>query len=149
MSKETGRTKEHVRRFLVLFALALPFGLSDLVPSPEPGTTRDNTAWAVVGRPVTPMSYAGVARRTSRRTARRTSARWAAGTTMTTLPAGCVPTVFYGMTYQHCGSAYYQPYYDGPEVVYVEVEQPEQHAKEQAAQDQQQAQSTSKQAPSG
>ncbi|GMG83995.1 hypothetical protein LNKW23_32090 [Paralimibaculum aggregatum] len=33
-------------------------------------------AHAVVGRPLTPVSYAGVARRTSRRTARRVSRRY-------------------------------------------------------------------------
>lgn len=33
-------------------------------------------ARAVVGRPLTPVSYAGVARRTSRRTARRTATRY-------------------------------------------------------------------------
>jgi hypothetical protein len=38
-------------------------GLSGLIPS----------AYAVIGRPLTPLSYAGVARRTARRTARRVS----------------------------------------------------------------------------
>lgn len=36
-------------------------------------TLEPRVASAVVGRPVTPVSYAGVARRTVRRTARRTS----------------------------------------------------------------------------
>lgn len=35
-----------------------------------------SSAEAVVGRPLTPVSVAGVARRTSRRTARRTSIRY-------------------------------------------------------------------------
>ena len=35
-----------------------------------------SSAHAVVGRPLTPVSYAGVARRTSRRTARRVSRRY-------------------------------------------------------------------------
>ncbi len=34
-----------------------------------------STAEAVVGRPLTPVSYAGMARRTARRTARRVSGR--------------------------------------------------------------------------
>jgi hypothetical protein len=56
---------------LMLLAFAVPIeqrphsiisnGLSCLIPS----------AYAVVGRPLTPMSYAGVARRTARRTTRR------------------------------------------------------------------------------
>jgi len=41
-------------------------GLSCLIPS----------AHAVVGRPLTPVSYAGVARRTARRTTRRVERRY-------------------------------------------------------------------------
>lgn len=59
-------------------------------------------AEARVGRPLTPLSYAGVARRTSRRVARRTAVR------VSTLPAGCVYGSYYGAYYYRCGSAYYQ-----------------------------------------
>lgn len=69
-------------------------------------------AWAVVGRPMTPVSYAGVARRTTRRTVTRTS--YAAGT-VTALPAGCVSS---GGQYR-CGTVSYRAYYDGPNLVYV------------------------------
>ncbi len=77
-------------------------------------------AQAVVGRPLTPVSYAGVARRTSRRTTRRHMA--AAGaysggsttTVITTLPTGCTPS---NGVYV-CGSTTYKPYYDGPTIVY-------------------------------
>lgn len=72
-------------------------------------------ALAVVGRPLTPVSYAGVARRTSRRTARRTAARTTAY--MSTLPAGCTPA---GGVYT-CGAVTYRSYYDGPNLVYVKV----------------------------
>lgn len=76
-------------------------------------------AHAVIGRPLTPGSYAGVARRTSRRTSRRTAYRTAAYTSAytTTLPAGCAMV---GGVYR-CGAATYQPYYDGPNLVYVEA----------------------------
>ena len=78
-------------------------------------------AHAVVGRPLTPVSYAGVARRTSRRTTRRNMAYGSGGYygapaagVIYTLPSGCSP---YGGYYQ-CGNVRYEPYYDGPTVVY-------------------------------
>ena len=58
-------------------------------------------AEAVVGRPLTPVSVAGTARRTSRRVARRTSYR------INTLPAGCVYGPYYGAYYYNCAGAYY------------------------------------------
>ena len=61
-----------------------------------------STAEAVVGRPLTPVSYAGVARRTSRRVARRTAVR------LSTLPAGCAYGSYYGGYYYNCGGAYYE-----------------------------------------
>ncbi|MCB1486202.1 MAG: hypothetical protein KDJ88_01965 [Bauldia sp.] len=59
-------------------------------------------AQARVGRPLTPVSYAGVARRTSRRVARRTAYRVAA------LPPGCPYGPYYGGYYYYCGGRYYQ-----------------------------------------
>ena len=48
---------------------------------------------AIIGRPITPVSYAGVARRTSRRVVRRNVAYSSAavGTTYTTTPAPAQP----------------------------------------------------------
>lgn len=54
------------------FALALAVGLSvlELGASMVPGLSGPvSEAWAVVGRPLTPVSVAGVSRRTSRRCA--------------------------------------------------------------------------------
>ena len=59
---------------------------------------------ARLGRPATPASVAGVARRTTRRTIRRTTAYVA------TLPRGCSTVVIDGTTLHHCGSTYYQRY---------------------------------------
>lgn len=93
-------------------------------------------AHAIIGRPLTPMSYAGVARRTTRRAYRWGAyggayaapyagygagyAAGAAAATVATLPSGCVrlpgPTVMY-----QCGATHYQPYYSGPTVVYQPV----------------------------
>lgn len=60
------------------------------------------SAQAEVGRPLTPGSYAGVARRTSRRVARRTAVR------VNSLPPGCVYGRYYGAYYYRCGGMYYQ-----------------------------------------
>jgi hypothetical protein len=59
-------------------------------------------AEARIGRPLTPLSYAGVARRTARRTVRRTAVR------LSTLPAGCVYGTYYGGAYYNCRGVYYQ-----------------------------------------
>lgn len=58
-------------------------------------------AHAIIGRPFTPLSYAGVARRTARREVRRTVRRLAV------LPAGCVYGPYYGAYYYNCGGVYY------------------------------------------
>jgi hypothetical protein len=61
-------------------------------------------AEAIVGRPLTPISYAGVARRTTRRVIYRTSVYVA------TLPRGCTTVVVEGVSLHQCGGRYYQPY---------------------------------------
>jgi len=77
---------------------------------------------AVVGRPLTPGSLAGVSRRTARRTARRTSYR--VGTSVYALPGGCTTVVTADVTYHNCGGVYYRPQYHGSDVVYVVVDAP-------------------------
>ncbi|MBB3919470.1 hypothetical protein [Rhizobium fabae] len=57
-------------------------------------------AGAVIGRPLTPLSYAGVARRTTRRVVRT-------ATTIAVLPPGCLYGPYYGGYYYRCGSLYY------------------------------------------
>jgi hypothetical protein len=82
-------------------------------------------ALAVVGRPLTPVSYAGVARRTTRRNVAATS--YAQPTTVvvapvTALPAGCARAAGGGAVVYSCGGGVrYQPYYDGPTVVYRQI----------------------------
>ena len=71
-------------------------------------------AEARVGRPLTPASVAGVARRTTRRTIRRTAVYVAA------LPAGCTTVVIEGTTLHQCGGMYYQP--SGNQYVVVNVD---------------------------
>ena len=59
-------------------------------------------AQARIGHPLTPLSYAGVARRTTRRAVRRTAY------VVSVLPHGCVYGPYYGGNYYNCGGVYYQ-----------------------------------------
>ena len=86
-----------------------------LAPVGIAGIAGPSTAHAVVGRPLTPVSYAGVARRTSRRTTRRVASRQAA---LYSLPAGCT---LVGGIYQ-CGGTSYEQVIDGADVVYIEID---------------------------
>jgi len=71
-------------------------------------------AEARVGRPATPASVAGVARRTTRRVIRRTAVYAA------TLPAGCQTVQIEGTTLYQCGGTYYQASGSQYEVVQVQ-----------------------------
>ncbi|MEQ1409531.1 hypothetical protein ABK249_32010 [Neorhizobium sp. Rsf11] len=71
-------------------------------------------AQARVGRPATPGSVAGVARRTTRRVVRRSTIYVA------TLPRGCSNVVINGVSMWSCGGAYYQSYGGRYVVVYVD-----------------------------
>jgi hypothetical protein len=75
-------------------------------------------AEARIGRPMTPGSVAGVARRTSRRTTRRVIRR--STIYRASLPRGCATVVMEGTTLYHCGGTYYQPYNNQYVVVYVD-----------------------------
>lgn len=100
-------------------------------------------AQAIIGRPLTPVSYAGVARRTTRRAvavtettavaaesaAAATAAQSAApapapgalplGTVVSTLPAGCSQMNSGGVQYYKCGADYYRTAFQGANLVYV------------------------------
>ncbi len=71
-------------------------------------------AEARVGRPRTPVSVAGVARRTSRRVIRRSSSY------APTLPGGCSTVIVEGTTLYLCGGSYYQPYNNQYVIVYID-----------------------------
>jgi len=71
-------------------------------------------AQAIVGRPLTPVSVAGVARRTTRRAIVATSVYVA------TLPPACTVVVIEGATLHQCGATYYQP--SGTQYVVVTVQ---------------------------
>jgi hypothetical protein len=71
-------------------------------------------AQAIVGRPATPVSVAGVARRTTRRMIVMTPVYVA------TLPPACTIVVIEGTTLHLCGGTYYQPH--GTQYVVVNVQ---------------------------
>lgn len=89
----------------LLFALAAAFVFGDVEFDVRQGADMKfgiaAPAEARVGHPLTPLSYAGVARRSARRTVRRTAYR------LSVLPAGCIYGPYYGAYYYRCGSAYY------------------------------------------
>lgn len=89
----------------VLVGLMLVTGFT---VDPQPWEWMDNgivsSAEARVGRPATPVSVAGVARRTTRRVIRRTAYYVAV------LPVGCPVVVISGSSLYYCGGVYYQPY---------------------------------------
>ena len=104
---------------------------------------------AIIGAPLTPMSYAGVARRTTRRVvaveataataATATAAAAAAqpkpppppqaagpvpiGTVVQALPPGCVATSIGGVEYYNCApGVYYRAVFQGNNLVYVSAQ---------------------------
>jgi len=48
----------------------------------------------------------------------------AIGSMVYALPAGCPPYVYGGVTYNHCGGAWYAPQFEGTETTYIVVEAP-------------------------
>lgn len=73
-----------------------------------------STAHAVIGRPATPGSVAGLSRRATRRTIRRTNHY------VNTLPQSCTTVVVDGTSLWLCGSTYYQLHNSQYVVVQVE-----------------------------
>ena len=105
-------------------------------------------AKAIIGRPLTPISYAGVARRSTRRAVAVASTEVAAesaaaasasqpaapapapaaapaagalpiGTVVSTLPSGCSQIASGGVEYYKCGADYYRTAFQGANLVYV------------------------------
>lgn len=105
--------KLHIK---VLLASIIGLGML-VVDSIMPATPLGpfvSEAHAIVGRPLTPGSVAGVARRTTRRVIRRSTIYVAA------LPAGCVRTSVNATAIWSCGGTYYQPYEGRYVVVYLD-----------------------------
>ena len=133
--------------FLCFLVLMLSIDLVDKTPS---RVVFVRQAEAIIGMPLTPLSYAGVARRTARRTAyataavastEATAAAVAAasapttvivtqapavpiGTILPALPAGSTSVVISGANYFTYGGVYYKPAFQGNNLIYVVVQKP-------------------------
>ena len=116
---------------------------AELFPYPPVDFGLIGEAHAVVGAPLTPVSAAGVARRTAVRTTAAASSNAAAqqaaakppapapapapstgappavGTVVGSLPAGCVSAPVGGVEYQLCNGVYYRAAFKGDNLVYV------------------------------
>lgn len=91
-------------RIIAGLALASVFAVTDVewtTLGPEI-SLLGSPAQAVIGRPFTPMSMAGVARRTTRR------AFYATTIYRATLPNGCVAETYDGKRYYNCNGTYYR-----------------------------------------
>lgn len=124
---------------VVLGVCALGLMVADIPPQSPFVVGFVPEAAALVGRPLTPVSFAGVARRTTRRAVVATSAVSTPdvvvvsapppaagvpiGTVVTALPAGCSVATISGVEYHQCAGAYYRAAFQGNNLVYV-VTQP-------------------------
>jgi hypothetical protein len=132
-------TSSKILKALVI-ALSLPLlYLADRSTDTELGLTLISEAHAIVGRPFTPLSVAGVARRTTVRAAAASAATPAppvatpqaqtaaarpagappVGTVVSTLPAGCQAEIRSGVEYQNCGGVLYRSGFQGNNLIYV------------------------------
>jgi hypothetical protein len=103
------------RKTAAIIGTLLGFMLIELNPEvPFVGVSFTSEAEARLGRPLTPVSVAGVARRTTRRVVRRSAIF------VSTLPAGCGQVNINGAMYWQCGATYYQQSGAQYVVVYVD-----------------------------
>lgn len=136
--------KNCIRILTVVMALA-GLWLMDLSPDVPFAPVFVADTEAVIGRPATPVSYAGVARRTTRRAVYATSASASAaqqeaaaaeqqaaaapqqaaastlpaGTVVSALPSGCQSTTVDGVSLFNCGGVMYKPAFQSNNLVYV------------------------------
>lgn len=95
-------------------ALGLTLAVGDIPSGGMPqGMSLIREAQAIVGRPLTPVSVAGVARRTTRRVIVATTIYVA------TLPPACTVIVIENVKLHQCGTTYYQA--SGTQYVVVNV----------------------------
>lgn len=131
----------------LVFGLSLPLLLlADFSPEAPLGIGFVPEAAAIVGRPATPVSYAGVARRTTRRVVYAETAAVATttvavaaasrppppaapagpvpiGAVVHALPPGCAATPINGVEYYNCApGVYYRAVFQGNNLVYVSAQ---------------------------
>lgn len=104
--------KIRAKVFVIVIGCLVTVGL--IVDVWSPVNLFNSEVEARVGRPATPNSVAGVARRTTRRTIRRTN-RYIA-----TLPKSCTTVIIEETSLYLCGDTYYLA--EGSQYVIVNVE---------------------------
>lgn len=104
--------KARVKVWIIAIGCLVATGL--IVDVWSPVNLVNSEVEARVGRPATPGSVAGVARRTTRRSIRRSTIYIAS------LPPSCTTIVIEGTTLQQCGGVYYQTH--GTQYVQVYVD---------------------------
>ena len=102
-------TRRAIMALAVFFIASETDVVATLLVRPSDGFI--SPAEARVGRPATPASVAGVAKRTTRRTIRR-------GAYIAAIPAGCAYGSYYGYNLYYCGGTYYQKSGSGYVIVY-------------------------------
>lgn len=124
-----------LKAFVIVSSLPILY-LAHISTDSVSGLTLIPEAHAVVGRPLTPLSVAGVARRSTARTVAASAATPPAaaqpqttaarppgappvGTVVGTLPAGCKAEIKSGVEYQNCGGVLYRSGFQGNNLVYV------------------------------
>jgi hypothetical protein len=140
MSRHTNRRRTDP---IIAGVLAVAMGIGTFLSTGRPGEIRE--AHAIIGMPWTPLSFAGVARRSAYRSvaygsayrygypyygygygygypayagsAAAYNAGYNAG--LASLPSGCVKTSVNGAPVYTCGSTAYRAVYQGPNLVYV------------------------------
>ena len=131
-----------IKTFLIIGLVMFLCGV-DLLSVKAPEMTFVNNAGAIIGAPLTPMSYAGVARRSVRRGGVAVAVApppptvvvvntpppaapptVAVGTVVQALPAGCTSIAVSGVNYSDCGGVFYKTALQGNNLVYVVVEKP-------------------------
>jgi len=131
-----------IKTLLIIGCIMFLCGM-DLLSVKVPEMTFVSNAEAIIGAPLTPMSYAGVARRSVRRggvavavapppptvvvvntPSPATPPTVPLGTVVQALPAGCTSVAVSGVNYSDCGGVFYKTALQGNNLVYVVVENP-------------------------
>ncbi len=131
-----------MKKFLmpIVLTAALLMSVAEFLPDSALRLGFVGNAEAIIGMPWTPLSFAGVARRSMYReaawnaaaaqaaaanaaaaaaNAQRIAATLPIGTTVPYLPPGCTSTVITGVNYFYCGGVYYRAGFQGNSVVYI------------------------------
>ena len=110
MRRKSVITKVLIGAIAAIVTFSAEIEIRDVGGSRLDATLAVSSAEARVGRPATPLSVAGVARRTTRRTVRRINYYSA-------LPTGC----YWRAPYHYCGGVYYEPTVQNGRDVYIIV----------------------------